>query len=79
MSCVNDNWLHKNLYYWTISPRANSHYSSLAWYVTGSGYVEGNDSTHRDRYVMPSLYLKSNVSIASGAGTHNSPYKLSIN
>ena len=66
-SCKNENWLHNNSSYWTLSPRADSDYSYLAWLVRSSGYVS-NDYALYGYGVRPSVYLKSNVSIISGDG-----------
>ena len=76
-SCKNDNWLHNNTYYWTLSPFAPSDHSNDAWLVVSGGFVDGGYA--RGGYgVRPSVYLKSDVSITSGDGSSNNPYKLSV-
>lgn len=59
---------------WTIAPDASNSY--FAFFVRSSGYVD-NDGVCNSRGVRPVLYLKSDVSIASGEGTSTNPYILS--
>lgn len=77
-SCKNDNWLHNNTNYWALSPYANNAFSNQAWSIASSGCA-GYNRTRGGYGVRPSVYLKSNVSITSGAGTKKNPYKLTIN
>lgn len=75
--CKNDNWLHNNTTYWTLSPHANSSYSLFVVCVDFAGFVSYSNA--RGWYgVRPAIYLKSNVSITSGDGSISNPYKLSM-
>ena len=76
--CKNDNWLHNNTYYWTLSPYANSSLADDAWFVYSAGYVY-SDSARYAYGVRPSVYLRSNVSITSGDGSSGSPFQVSMN
>ena len=77
-SCKNDNWLHNNTYYWTLSPYADSNFSYLAWLVYSSGYVS-NGGARSGLGVRPSVYLRSNVSITSGDGSSGNPFQVRMN
>ena len=74
-ACKNNNWMHWSSWLWYMSPSTLSAHFSWAIYVVGynnSGYTAGGYS------VKPSIYLKSNVLIESGAGTSNNPYILKL-
>ena len=74
-ACKNNNWMHWSSWLWYMSPSTLSAHFSWAIYVVGynnSSYTAGGYS------VKPSIYLKSNVLIESGAGTSNNPYILKL-
>lgn len=77
-SCKNDNWLHNNTYYWTLSPNYGSGDSLGAWLVDSNGNVH-NSSARDGAGFRSSVYLKSNVSITNGDGSSSNPYQISIN
>ena len=71
--CKVGNWLTKEFNYQTIS----------STYISGSSiflvFKDGGityDSSYEIRYVLPSVYLKSNINIISGNGSKSNPYKL---
>ena len=73
--CKNNNWMHWSSWLWYMSPSTLAAHFSWAIYVVGynnSSYTAGGYS------VKPSIYLKSNVLIESGAGTSNNPYILKL-
>ena len=71
--CKNNNWLHKNSYYWTMSPYSGI--SNRVFIVYSSGFV-----SYYYAYiaygVCPAVYLKSNILIESGDGSSSNPYIL---
>ena len=74
-ACKNNNWMHWSSWLWYMSPSTLSAHFSWAIYVVGynnSSYTAGGYS------VKPSIFLKSNVLIESGAGTSNNPYILKL-
>ena len=71
--CKNNNWLHKNNYYWTMSP--NSGYSGSVFFVYSSGGASVSGA-YIGSGVWPALYLKSNILIESGDGSSSNPYIL---
>ena len=73
--CKNNNWMFKNTWYWTLSPAAYSDYDNRVWFVFGAGYTGGNLAANL-LSVFPTIYLKSNILIESGAGTSSNPYIL---
>ena len=76
VKCKNDNWLHKNSWYWTLSPSTSNNH--ITYNIGGEGFVN-HSNTYSSLNVYPSVYLKSNVKITSGTGEKETPYKLSIN
>ena len=72
-NCKNENWLHKNMWYWTISP--SSDYSSIVWYVAGENIIQTNNA-FGSLGVFAATYLKSDTHFISGTGTQSDPYKL---
>ena len=73
--CKNNNWMSKNIWYWTLSPRAFSGDSRSVWSVHSFGYVRYGFAAFGNA-VFPTIYLKSNVLIESGNGTSSNPYIL---
>ncbi len=85
--CYENTWLYASVGYeghstvgptlWTISPRAQYKYGTYVWSISG-GYVYGNYDAAFQQKVLPVVYLKSGVKIASGTGTAVNPYGLSL-
>ena len=71
--CKNNNWLHKNSSYWTMSSRIA--YSSGIIRVVIGGSVH-DTIAFSTLGVFPSVYLKSNILIESGDGSSSNPYIL---
>ena len=73
-----NNWLEKNMYYWTLTSDTEV-YSYRVFYVAeGGGIYQGSygSYTHVSRNVFPSLFLKSDVVIVEGTGTESDPFIL---
>ena len=70
-----DTWLFNSLE-WTISPQSDS--SSHAYFIDGSGLVFGDLITLYNIGVRPTFYLNENVLVASGDGTKDEPYRISL-
>ena len=75
--CKNNNWMSKNIWYWTLSPGAHSGYSTNVWDVYSVDIVS-NDRAGNGLAVFPAIYLKSNVLIESGNGSTSDPYVLKL-
>ena len=75
LKCKNNNWMFKNILYWTLSPYANSGGSRYVWLVYSGDLVPDNFAAGGGS-VFPAIYLKSNVIIESGTGTNTDPYIL---
>ena len=73
-ACKIDNWLHKNLFYWTLSPYSNTAYGMFR--VDSYGTISGDLAVSDIYHVYPSVYLKPNIKIDSGDGTKTNPYIL---
>ena len=73
--CKNNNWMQRSTIAWYLSPNARDSDAGFAWYVSGDGYASYGYATYTYA-VVPSIYLKSNVLIESGAGTSSNPYIL---
>ena len=73
--CTNNNWMHKNKSYWTLSPYASTSFASNVWNVRSGGFVD-NGLAAGGGAVFPTIYLKSNILIESGKGTSSDPYIL---
>ena len=74
--CKDNDYLFKP-FQWTLTHVATSKGSHLVFYVDNAGGVFLKDARNA-MGVYPSLYLKSSVSITSGAGSSSSPYQLSV-
>ena len=71
--CKNNDYLYDSSnYQWTLTSRSNTNF---VFYIYSSGYVNSN-YTFDFKGTRPTLYLNSNVLIASGDGTKNNPYTL---
>ena len=75
MTCKKNNWMSKNIYYWTLSPYAFFANSYYVWSVGSDGSVSSTNAANGGA-VFPVIYLKSNVLIESGKGTSSDPYIL---
>ena len=75
--CKNNNWMHKNDWYWTLSPFAIPDDAGSVWVVGGDEGVSCNGAAF-PLFAFPTIYLKSNVLIESGNGTSDSPYILKL-
>ena len=75
LKCKNNNWMFKNILYWTLSPYANSGGSRYVWLVYSGDLVPDNFAAGGGS-VFPAIYLKSNILIESGKGTSSDPYIL---
>ena len=73
--CKNNNWMQRSTIAWYLSPNARGSDAGFAWYVSGDGYASYGYAAYTYA-VAPSIYLKSNVLIESGAGTSSNPYIL---
>ena len=73
ITCKNNNWLYKGVWYWTISPYSPN--ASSVFSVDSGGYLNNNLALYRDN-VRPSVYLKSDIKIVSGSGKKNDMFKL---
>ena len=74
-TCKNNNWLYKDVKYWTISPCSS--YAFGVFLVNGGGDLNSNYALSRES-VRPSVFLKSNIKIVSGSGTSSDPYILGV-
>ena len=79
--CKNNNYLYKPDYtQWTLMSYLSK--PAFVYLVFSSGGVDGYSRTTFAGYeynVRPTLYLKSNVLIATGDGTSSNPYQLKLN
>ena len=75
--CKNNNWMHKNDWYWTLSPFAIPDDAGSVWVVGGDEGVSCNGAAF-PLSAFPTIYLKSNVLIESGNGTNTDPYILKL-
>ncbi len=72
-TCKNNNWLFKDVWYWTISPASSDTYR--VFFVDSYGDLTRNYALIRES-VRPSVYLKSDIKIVSGSGTKDDMFKL---
>lgn len=81
--CTSGNWMkdslteNENSVEWLLTP--SSIYTFSVYIVNKIGKGFWSFDLYRAFKVTPVLYLKSNISIASGLGTSTSPYQISIN
>jgi len=78
VSCMNTDWLFNSSNQWTITPNGTYAYRVFILQSTGSLYRADFVSVTNTN-IRPSVYLKSNVSISSGNGSSENPYKLKMN
>ena len=71
--CKTDNWLFKNSWYWTLSPDSGD--STHVFHVHGDGAVIHNGA-YDSHGVLPAVFLKSDILIASGTGIESDPYTI---
>lgn len=78
--CSNNNWLYKNLIYWTLTHRIGAHSLVFAVGENGIVYCQPANASESAAYNIhdcyPSVYLKSEVSIIEGNGSKTNPYIL---
>ena len=72
---IDNNWLYMGLHEWTMVPRSSS--SNYVFYLTDYGNL-GYSRANNGYSVRPVLYLKSNISYASGNGTKASPFRIAV-
>ena len=81
MTCKKNNWMHHGTTMeiedatWFMSPDAFPGYAYYVWFVFGVGGVNDGDAAN-PLSAFPTIYLKSNILIESGAGTNTDPYIL---
>ena len=71
-----NNWLYMGLGEVTLTP--DSSFSSGVFYLNDSGHLGSGFAGGGGSSVRPVFYLKSNISYASGNGTKDSPFRLSV-
>ena len=69
-TCKTTNWLFKNVFYWTISPRVDN--SNLVFYVYIDGVLTSN-SAYNAYAVRPAITLSSDINL-SGSGETGNPF-----
>lgn len=72
--CAINNWISTH---WTITPIQNDSLAHLVYYFSSTGTQQYTFASFA-LYVAPTIYLKTNVKVASGLGTQKDPYILSI-
>ncbi len=70
-----NNWMLMGLYEWTISRYSDNY--KYAWDINNVGKPAPYDVTHAIT-ARPCFYLISTVKLASGEGTHDNPYRLTL-
>ena len=81
MTCKKNNWMHHGTTTdiedatWFMSPIAFPGSARGVWSVFGVGLANGSDAAN-PLSAFPTIYLKSNILIESGAGTNTDPYIL---
>ncbi len=75
--CAETDWLKPNSEnIWTLSTTSTN--SNYAFVVISSGYVFNSNAVRYADIVWPTAYLTKNVTITSGEGTIDEPYRLSV-
>ncbi|MDO4996759.1 MAG: hypothetical protein Q4E69_06230 [Bacilli bacterium] len=77
-SCFQDDWLSviNSSFFWTINPRSSSTVSRTSFAIDNGKAIRGVSNLN-SAIIRPTVYLKSNVTIASGDGSSGSPFVLS--
>lgn len=70
-----DNWLYLGLAEWTITPQTSSY--AGAFYLSDYGHPF-DESPNSAFAIRPVFYLNSDVELAGGDGTQESPYRIEI-
>ena len=70
--CKNNNWLHIDQTYWTIT--SSSKNTTQAIRIASSSGIYNDGVTVSYAGARPTLFLKSNVQILDGDGSSNNPY-----
>lgn len=60
-----------------MNPSARPNQNSGGFFVYTKGVIRGNGTIHSSLDILPTIYLKTNISIISGKGTSESPFQLS--
>lgn len=75
--CKNVDWLYNStMDQWTITPRSDQLDAVFYIHMNGFSYYNTAASSSQDTAIRPSVYLKTNLSIASGDGSSANPYQL---
>ena len=73
--CKNNDWLYDSSHIqWALTSRSS--YSHNVFHVNNSGYVNSDGAYKRSYGARPVVFLKSNITIASGNGSSSQPYIL---
>ena len=73
--CKNNDWLYDSSHIqWALTSRSS--YSHNVFHVNNSGYVNSDGAYNRSYGARPVVFLKSNITIASGNGSSSQPYIL---
>ena len=77
-TCFQDDWLSviNSSFFWTINPRSSSTVSRTSFAIDNGKAIRGFSNLN-SAIIRPVVYLKSNVTIASGDGSSGSPFVLS--
>ena len=70
-----NNWIFENTLQWTISRQADS--TSHAFFIDGTGLVFGDTITLYSNGIKPTFTLNNNVTLLSGIGSIDNPYRIS--
>ena len=80
VSCSNENFLHKNKHYWTISAtifQASPNKTNNLWFVREEGAtgISSSYGVTNAYHIFPVIHLDSNIELI-GEGTKQKPYKI---
>ena len=77
--CKANSWINKSgISQWSLFTHASSTRSSRVFYIGSSGSSVSRNNASSSYGVYPSVFLKSTVSIESGSGSLENPYRLKI-
>ena len=74
--CVNNDWLFKSSYMWTLSTKSSSPY--FGFYIDGFGGNVVSTNSFAIYAVLPVVHLKSTIKITGGTGSSTDPFILSV-
>ena len=72
--CVNNDWLFKSSYMWTLSTKSSSPY--FGFYIDGFGGNVVSTNSFAIYAVLPVVHLKSTIKITGGTGSSTDPFIL---